>query len=104
MFSDVICYPARLLGLVSRWRGFARNMFCSVKFQGQTDHAVAAQFAALPGARLFHSAHNKHELTFALLDGEVTRHDQHNDVEQRFTVDATQQDGGSHTEGDEGQR
>lgn len=67
LFSDVICYPARLLALVTRWQGVARNIFCSVKFQGETDHAAAAQFAAIPGARLFHSAHNKHELTFVRL-------------------------------------
>ena len=72
LFSDVICYPARLLALVERWRGFARQMVCSVKFQGETDHAAAAQFAAIPGARLFHSTHNKHELTFALLDGDAS--------------------------------
>lgn len=71
LFSDVICYPARLLALVTRWQGFARNMLCSVKFQGETDHAAAARFAAIPGARLFHSAHNKHELTFAVLAGEA---------------------------------
>ncbi|MBS7789641.1 hypothetical protein KTR66_06535 [Roseococcus sp. SDR] len=67
LFSDVICYPARLYALVTRWQGIARNIFCSVKFQGETDHAAAAQFAAIPGARLFHSAHNKHELTFVRL-------------------------------------
>ncbi|TCH97251.1 hypothetical protein EJV46_18270 [Roseococcus sp. SYP-B2431] len=67
LFSDVICYPRRLLGLVGRWQGFARNFFCSIKFQGETDHDIAAEFAAIPGARLFHSAHNKHELTFVLL-------------------------------------
>jgi 23S rRNA (cytidine2498-2'-O)-methyltransferase len=67
LFSDVICYPARLYALVTRWQAVARNIFCSVKFQGETDHAAAAQFAAIPGARLFHSAHNKHELTFVRL-------------------------------------
>ena len=71
LFSDVICYPARLFALVTRWQGFARNMVCSVKFQGETDHAAAAQFAAITGARLFHSAHNKHELTFGRLEGET---------------------------------
>ncbi|WP_207540107.1 SAM-dependent methyltransferase [Sabulicella rubraurantiaca] len=64
LFSDVICYPARLLGLVQRWQGFTRRMLCTVKFQGATDHETAEQFAALPGARLFHGTHNKHELTF----------------------------------------
>jgi 23S rRNA (cytidine2498-2'-O)-methyltransferase len=69
LFSDVICYPARLLGLVRRWiaAGTARHLVCTVKFQGETDHAVAADFAAIPGAVLFHGAHNRHELTFARL-------------------------------------
>ena len=69
LFSDVICYPARLLALVRRWiaAGAARNLVCTVKFQGETDHDVAAEFAAIPGAVLFHGAHNKHELTFARL-------------------------------------
>ncbi len=69
LFSDVICYPARLLALVRRWieADAARNLVCTVKFQGGTDHEVAAEFAAIPGAVLFHGAHNKHELTFARL-------------------------------------
>lgn len=69
LFSDVICYPARLLALVRRWiaAGAARNIVCTVKFQGATDHDVAAEFAAIPGAVLFHGAHNRHELMFARL-------------------------------------
>ena len=69
LFSDVICYPARLLGLVRRWieADAARSFVCTLKFQGETDHDTAEAFAALPGAQLFHSAQNKHELTFALL-------------------------------------
>ncbi|HEV7264156.1 MAG TPA: SAM-dependent methyltransferase [Falsiroseomonas sp.] len=69
LFSDVICYPARLLGLVRRWiaAGTVRNLVCTVKFQSETDHEAAAQFAAIEGAVLFHGAHNKHELTFARL-------------------------------------
>lgn len=69
LFSDVICYPARLLALVRRWIAAeaARNLVCTIKFQGSTDHDVAAEFAAIPGAVLFHGAHNKHELTFARL-------------------------------------
>jgi 23S rRNA (cytidine2498-2'-O)-methyltransferase len=35
-----------------------------VKFQGATDHASAEAFAAIPGGRLQHLFHNKHELTF----------------------------------------
>lgn len=67
LFSDVIAYPARLLALVRRWiaADAARHIVCTVKFQGATDHDAAAAFAAIPGARLAHLFHNKHELTFA---------------------------------------
>jgi 23S rRNA (cytidine2498-2'-O)-methyltransferase len=69
LFSDVICYPARLLALVRRWiaADAARNLVCTIKFQGATDHDVVGEFAAIPGAVLFHGAHNKHELMFARL-------------------------------------
>ena len=69
LFSDIICYPARLLALVRRWMaaGRVRNFVCTVKFQGETDHETAAAFAAISGSRLFHLHHNKHELTWALL-------------------------------------
>ena len=64
--SDVICYPQRLLGLVQRWvdADAAANMVCSIKFQGQTDHGIVREFAAIPHARVLHLHHNKHELTF----------------------------------------
>jgi 23S rRNA (cytidine2498-2'-O)-methyltransferase len=67
LFSDVVCYPARLLALVERWldSGLARNLVCTLKFQGATDHATARRFAAIPGSRLMHLHHNKYELTWA---------------------------------------
>jgi 23S rRNA (cytidine2498-2'-O)-methyltransferase len=66
--SDIVCYPARLLRLVEMWRssGLVRNFVCTIKFQGATDHDAAAAFAAIPGARVVHLHHNKHELTFLL--------------------------------------
>ncbi len=66
LLSDVIAYPDRLLALVQRWiaAGAARRIVCTIKFQGDTDHAAAAAFAAIPGGRLMHLFHNKHELTF----------------------------------------
>ncbi|HXP32259.1 MAG TPA: SAM-dependent methyltransferase [Stellaceae bacterium] len=69
LFSDVVCYPSRLLGLVEGWlaAGTCRRFVCTVKFQGQTDHAIARQFAAIPGSRLVHLHHNKHELTWIKL-------------------------------------
>jgi 23S rRNA (cytidine2498-2'-O)-methyltransferase len=67
--SDVICYPARLLRLVQAWleSGLARNIVCTLKFQGPTDHETARAFAAIPGGRLVHLFHNKHELTWIWL-------------------------------------
>ena len=69
LFSDVICYPARLLRLVERWRatGQVKNFVCTIKFQGETDHETAEAFAALPGAEVLHLHNNKHELTFMLV-------------------------------------
>jgi 23S rRNA (cytidine2498-2'-O)-methyltransferase len=66
LFSDVVCYPARLLSLVERWlaSGTCRNFVCTLKFQGETDHAAATRFAAIPGSQLRHLFHNKHELTW----------------------------------------
>jgi len=66
LFCDVVCYPARLLTLVERWLAAAtcRNFVCAIKFQGETDHAVAGRFAAIPGSQLRHLFHNKHELTW----------------------------------------
>jgi 23S rRNA (cytidine2498-2'-O)-methyltransferase len=66
LFSDIIAYPARLLTLVQAWiaSGRARRIICTLKFQGATDHESADGFAAIPGGRLLHLFHNKHELTF----------------------------------------
>ncbi|MBI1243519.1 MAG: hypothetical protein GC202_00805 [Alphaproteobacteria bacterium] len=67
LFSDVICYPERLFELVERWRasGLARRIVCTIKFQGETDHVTARRFAGLPGSRLRHLFHNKHELCWS---------------------------------------
>ncbi len=67
LFSDVVCYPPRLLALVERWLaiGTCRNFVCTIKFQGETDHETARRFAAIPGSQLRHLFHNKHELTWS---------------------------------------
>jgi 23S rRNA (cytidine2498-2'-O)-methyltransferase len=67
LFSDVVCYPARLLALVERWlaAGTCRRFVCTIKFQGETDHAIARRFAAIPGSQLRHLFHNRHELTWS---------------------------------------
>ena len=65
LFSDIVAYPERLLTLLQRWIAAeaAQRIVCTIKFQGQTDHAAAEALAALPGVRLMHLLHNKHELT-----------------------------------------
>ncbi len=70
LFSDVVCYPARLLALVERWlaAGTCRRFLCTVKFQGETDHDIARRFAAIPGSELRHLYNNKHELTWSKID------------------------------------
>ncbi|MBV1838123.1 SAM-dependent methyltransferase [Acetobacter estunensis] len=66
LFSDVIAYPDRLLALARRWieTGKTARIVMSVKFQGETDFTIMDAFAAIPGGRLAHLFHNKHEVTF----------------------------------------
>lgn len=69
LFSDVICYPERLLNLVRNWieKGDVGRFVCTIKFQGATDFATMREFAAIPGSRLLHLHANKHELTWVRL-------------------------------------
>ena len=69
LFSDIICYPSRLLTLVQKWlaSGLVRRFVCTVKFQGETDFETAQKLAEIPGSRLLHLHHNKHELTWIKL-------------------------------------
>ena len=65
LFSDIICYPDRLLKLIEKWNGnSSHNMLCTIKFQSGADYDIVRQFAAIPGSTLMHLFHNKHELTF----------------------------------------
>ena len=67
--SDIVCYPKKLLALVKRWMetGRVRRFLCTIKFQGPTDFEAMREFAAIPGSRLIHLHHNKHELTWMRL-------------------------------------
>jgi 23S rRNA (cytidine2498-2'-O)-methyltransferase len=69
LFSDVICYPKRLLTLVQKWMaaGAAKRFVCTIKFQGETDFETMREFAAIPDSRLMHLNVNKHELTWVKL-------------------------------------
>jgi 23S rRNA (cytidine2498-2'-O)-methyltransferase len=66
LFSDVVCYPGRLVTMLERWleRGSCARFVVSVKLQGDTDWGALRALRALPGSRLVHLWHNKHELTW----------------------------------------
>lgn len=65
-FSDIICYPDKLLELVTRWResGLVDNFACTIKFQKPTDFETMFKFKAIPGSRVIHLSCNKHEVTW----------------------------------------
>jgi 23S rRNA (cytidine2498-2'-O)-methyltransferase len=65
-FSDIICYPDKLLELVTRWResGLVDNFACTIKFQKPTDFETLFKFKAIPGSRVIHLSCNKHEVTW----------------------------------------
>ena len=66
VFSDVICYPDRLLRLVRQWlaSGLAKNFVCTVKLQGETDRVLIEEFRNIRGSQMLHLYCNKHELTW----------------------------------------
>ena len=63
-FSDIICYPERLLTLVKNWMGKTpiKNFVCTIKFQGEADFAVIDDFLKIPNSNIIHLYHNKHEV------------------------------------------
>lgn len=65
-FSDIICYPDKLLELVTRFRdsGLVDNFACTIKFQAPTDFETMFKFKAIPGSRIVHLSCNKHEVTW----------------------------------------
>jgi len=63
-FSDIICYPERLLTLIKKWQreSSVQNFVCTIKFQGEADFAVIDEFLKIPGSKMVHLYHNKHEV------------------------------------------
>lgn len=66
--SDIICYPERLLNLVKRFleSGKVKNFVCTIKYQSETDWEQTLKFLEIPGSRIVHLHHNKHEVTWFL--------------------------------------
>lgn len=71
LFSDVICYPERLLNLVRSWEPHVANFVCTIKFQGPTNFATLDEFLKIEGSRVRHLFNNKHELTWIKLKPEA---------------------------------
>ncbi|UXR64822.1 hypothetical protein EZJ49_00950 [Bdellovibrio bacteriovorus] len=64
-YSDIICYPEKLLELVQTWQasGLCSNFVCTIKFQGETDFKTLKKFLQMEHTRIQHLHHNKHEVT-----------------------------------------
>ncbi len=66
VFSDVICYPERLLEWIKKWldSGLTKKMICTIKMQGEINWNLIKEFESIPDSRVVHLNYNKHELTF----------------------------------------
>ena len=66
VFSDVICYPERLLEWIKMWleSGKTKKMICTIKMQGKADWNLISKFEEIPDSKVVHLNYNKHELTF----------------------------------------
>lgn len=66
VFSDVICYPERLLSWIRQWleSGLTKRMICTIKMQGKADWNLISEFENIPHSKVVHLNYNKHELTF----------------------------------------
>lgn len=66
LFSDMICYPERLLRLVLDYveARAMRRALCTIKFRSDADYALLSEFASIPGSTLRHLSCNRHELTW----------------------------------------
>lgn len=65
--SDVICYPRALYEWILLWleSDLAKNYICTIKMQGpRFDRETTELFARIPGSKVLHLWHNKHELTW----------------------------------------
>lgn len=64
-FSDIICYPSKLLELVRRWdKVGVKNFVCTIKYQAETDFETTDLFLKEFGGKIIHQHHNKHEVTW----------------------------------------
>ncbi|MCR5126130.1 MAG: SAM-dependent methyltransferase [Treponema sp.] len=69
LFSDVICYPERLLEWIKMWldSGKVKNIICTIKMQGEINWELISEFESIPNSRIVHLNYNKHELTIMII-------------------------------------
>lgn len=72
IFCDLAAYPERIHELASEWAEAVPQaaMIFTVKLQGAPRPAAYRAFFDIPGSRLMHLSHNKHELTWFRLPDE----------------------------------
>ena len=66
IFSDLICYPEKLLTWIKQWIDINAkvNFVCTLKFQGEESYEIIKEFAKIEGSHIMHLFYNKHELTW----------------------------------------
>lgn len=66
LFSDIICYPQKLLEFVKKWvdSNQVPRIIATIKLQGAIDWSLLQEFSRLPHSQVLHLYHNKHELTW----------------------------------------
>lgn len=69
LFSDIICEPKKLYELVQSWLKIHPDLkcVCTIKYKGSTDFKTTDLFMKIPGSRIVHLIHNKHEVTWIRL-------------------------------------
>ncbi|MBC7421708.1 MAG: hypothetical protein H7328_13345 [Bdellovibrio sp.] len=66
LFSDIICTPERLLGLVQNWltHSEVKTFVCTIKFKGSCDFNILKEFEKIENSMIYHLYHNKNEVTW----------------------------------------
>ncbi|MGP1520568.1 MAG: SAM-dependent methyltransferase [Treponema sp.] len=66
VFSDVICYPPRLLEWIEKWLDskLCSQFICTIKMQAEPDMKSIQSFANIPNSKIVSLTTNKHELTW----------------------------------------
>lgn len=72
VFSDLICYPEKLLAWIEPWLKTKANLVCTIKFQGKGDYGILREFEKIANSQILHLHHNKHELTWTRFNGPLS--------------------------------